>query len=269
VAELAKELGIDLLQAPNVNDEGALERIRAAAPEVLLVCAFGQLIREPLLSLTEILNVHPSLLPRWRGAAPIERAIMARDPKTGVCVMRLTAGLDAGPVALRAEVEPGGDEDYGALAPRLAALGGDLLVEALDLLADGTLAFAGQDDAAATYAEKVDASERRLDPAEPAADLAAKVRALTPHIGAYLELEGGERLGVRTTRALEAGATAPSTCGAEGAVPPARGELAAAGDALLLGAGDGILRLEVVQPAGGKPMAAADYLRGHALPTLA
>ena len=113
VAELARELGIELLQAASVNDEGALERIRAAEPEASVVCAFGQLIREPLLSACRILNVHPSLLPRWRGAAPIERAIMARDPSTGVCIMRLTAGLDSGPVALRAEVPTGPDEDFG------------------------------------------------------------------------------------------------------------------------------------------------------------
>jgi methionyl-tRNA formyltransferase len=247
VAELARERGIDLLQAANVNEEDALARIRAAEPEAILVCAFGQLIREPLLSLAEILNVHPSLLPRWRGAAPIERAIMARDPRTGVCVMRLTAGLDSGPVALRAEVELGGDEDYGALAPRLAALGGELLVEALDLLGDGTLAFTEQDEGAVTYAEKVDSAERRLDLSQPAADLAAKVRALTPHIGAYLELEGGERLGVRRATAVDTGA---------------------AGD-LLVPTADGALRLDAVQPAGGKPMAAADYLRGHDPPKLA
>jgi methionyl-tRNA formyltransferase len=246
VAELAKELEIDLLQAASVNDDDALARIRAAEPEAILVCAFGQLIREPLLSLTEILNVHPSLLPRWRGAAPIERSIMARDPKTGVCVMRLTAGLDSGPVALRAEVELGEDEDYGALAPRLAALGGDLLVEALDLLADGTLAFAEQDEDAVTYAEKIDNADRRLDLSQSAADLAAKVRALTPHIGAYLELEGGERLGVRKASA------------AEGAMDD---------DPLIIGTGDGMLRLDVVQPAGGKAMAATDYLRGHPVPT--
>ncbi|HVV90232.1 MAG TPA: methionyl-tRNA formyltransferase [Solirubrobacterales bacterium] len=247
VAELANELGTDLLQVANVNEGDAAERIRAAEPEAVLVCAFGQLIREPLLDLTEILNVHPSLLPRWRGAAPIERAIMARDRKTGVCVMRLTAGLDSGPVALRAEVELGEDEDYGALAPRLASLGGDLLVEALDLLADGTLAFTEQDDAAATYAEKISPADRRLDPAQPAADLAAKVRALTPHIGAYLELEGGERLGVRRATAVDTGAA---------------GEL-------LVPTADGALRLDVVQPAGGKPMAADAYLRGRPAPKLA
>ncbi|HVW47360.1 MAG TPA: methionyl-tRNA formyltransferase [Solirubrobacterales bacterium] len=247
VAELAAELGTDLLQAANVNDEDAPARIRAAEPEALVVCAFGQLIREPLLGLTEILNVHPSLLPRWRGAAPIERAIMARDRKTGVCIMRLTAGLDSGPVALRAEVEIGEDEDYGMLAARLAELGGELLVEALDLLGDGTLAFAEQDDAAATYAEKIDPGERRLDLGESAADLAARVRALTPHIGAYLELEGGERLGVRKARAVGAGDEGP----------------------LLVPTADGSLRLEVVQPAGGRPMSVADYLRGRPTPTFA
>ncbi len=248
VAELAGELETELLQAANVNDEAVLERISAAEPEAILVCAFGQLIREPLLSLTEILNVHPSLLPRWRGAAPIERAIMARDPQTGVCVMRLTAGLDSGPVALRSEVPLREDEDYGTLAPKLAELGGDLLVEALDKLADGTLAFTEQDEAEVTYAEKISAEDRRLDPSKSAADLAAKVRALTPHIGAYLELEGGERLGVRKARAVGAGEPE---------------------DALLIGTGDGLLRLEIVQPAGGKPMSAADYLRGHELPKLA
>jgi methionyl-tRNA formyltransferase len=247
VAELAGELEIDLLQAASVNEERALERIRAAEPAVLLVCAFGQLIREPLLSLAEILNIHPSLLPRWRGAAPIERAIMARDPKTGVCVMRLTAGLDSGPVALRAEVETGEHEDYGDLAPRLADLGGDLLVEALDLLADGTLEFTEQDEADVTYAEKISSEDRRLDLAESAADLAAKVRALTPHIGAYLELEGGERLGVRKAQAVDADSE---------------------GD-LLVPTGDGLLRLDIVQPAGGKAMAAADYLRGRPVPTFA
>jgi methionyl-tRNA formyltransferase len=249
VAELATAAGTPLLQTENVNDGPALERIQAAEPEAILVCAFGQLIREPLLSLTEMLNIHPSLLPRWRGAAPIERAIMARDPKTGVCVMRLTEGLDSGPVALRAEVRLGDDEDYGTLAPKLAALGGDLLVEALDLLGDGTLAFTEQDDAEATYAEKIGAADRRLDPAKSAADLAAKVRALTPHIGAYLELEGGERLGVRKARALDA---------AELEAGP-----------LAIDTADGVLGVEIVQPPGGKPMAAGDYLRGHDLPKLA
>jgi len=250
----AQELGLELLQAENVNDDGAQARIRAAEPEAVLVCAFGQLIREPLLSEYPMLNVHPSLLPRWRGAAPIERAIMARDPETGACVMRLTAGLDSGPVALRAETPIGPDDDFGALTARLAALGGDLLVEALDLQAQGGLEFAAQEEDGVTYAEKIEAAERRLDPERPAEELAAKVRALTPHVGAYLELPGGDRLGVRRAQAVV------SVAGIEA------GELAGLDAALLLGTGEGALRLEVVQPAGGKPMPAEAYLRGHSLP---
>jgi len=255
VATAAGELGLELVQAGDVNDSAARERIRAAAPQAVLVCAFGQLIREPLLSEFELLNVHPSLLPRWRGAAPIERAIMAGDARTGVCVMRLTAGLDSGPVALCEETEIGPEEDFAALSGRLAELGGGLLVRALDLLAEGELELAEQDEAAATYAEKIDPAERRLDPDRPAAELAAKVRALTPHVGAYLQTAAGERLGVRRAAAVGTAQLGP-------------GELRAEAGDLLLGCLDGALRLEVVQPPGGRPMAADAYLRGHSLPSL-
>lgn len=251
-AVAAGELGLDLLQAESVNDEAALERVRAAAPEAVVACAFGQLIREPLLSDFPMLNVHPSLLPRWRGAAPIERAIMARDPSTGVCVMRLTEGLDSGPVALREEVPLDPEEDFASLSARLAEVGGNLLVRALDLQAEGRLEFVEQGEDGVTYAEKIDSAERRLDPARPAAELAAKVRALTPHVGAYLETEGGERLGVRRAHAVDEEVETR--------------KLEARYDALLLGCGEGALQLEVVQPPGGKPMAADAYLRGHPLP---
>ena len=247
----AQELGLDLLQAENVNEEGALERVRAAQPEAVVVCAFGQLIREPLLSEFPILNVHPSLLPRWRGAAPIERAIMAGDERTGVCIMRLTEGLDSGPVALREEVAIDPGEDFESLSARLADLGGELLVRALDLQAEGKLEFAEQDEADVTYAEKIDSGERRLDPERPAAELAAKVRALNPHVGTYLGLPDGERLGVKRAAAVE------------GRVPA--GELAEHEGTLLLGTGEGTLRLELVQPPGGKAMPADAYLRGHPL----
>ena len=253
-AVAASELGLKLLQVENVNEKGALERIRAARPEAVLVCAFGQLIREPLLSEFPILNVHPSLLPRWRGAAPIERAIMAQDERTGVCVMHLTAGLDSGPVALCEEVPLGPEDDFAALSARLAELGGDLLVHALDLQARGELDFVEQDEEGVTYAEKIDPAERRLDPSRPAAELAAKVRALTPHIGVYLETAAGERLGVKEAREVEAD------------LPP--GALEVRDRALLLGCGEGALRLDVVQPPGGKAMAADAYLRGHEPPQL-
>ena len=253
-AEAAQELGIELLQAEDVNAPQALERIRAVGAPAAGICAFGQLIREPLLSELPMLNVHPSLLPRWRGAAPVERAIMAGDRTTGVCVMRLTAGLDSGPVALREAIEIGPEEDFDALSSHLAALGGELLVRAFDLQEEGALAFEEQDEEGATYAEKVEREERRLDPGRPAPELARTVRALTPHIGAYLETAGGERLGVRRARPVD--------------VSVRRGEVRAEWGALLLGCGQGALRLEVVQPQGGKPMAADAFLRGHALPRL-
>jgi methionyl-tRNA formyltransferase len=252
VAAVAAELGIEVHQTARVSDQGSVERIRATGAEVGVVCAFGQLIREPLLSELELLNVHPSLIPRWRGAAPIERTIMADDPETGVTIMRVGAGLDSGPVALQepTPVEPG--EDYGALSARLAELGGDLIVRALDLRASGHLEVTDQDESLATYAEKIAAEERRLDPSRPAIELERTVRALHPHIGAYLELEGGERLGIRVA-AVE-----------DGALPP--GRLAAEGGALRLGCGEGVLRLDVVQPAGKRPMEAGAYLRGHPVP---
>jgi methionyl-tRNA formyltransferase len=253
-AALAVELGIDLLQSENVNEDSSLERIRAAEPDAVVVCAFGQLIREPLLSEFPILNVHPSLLPRWRGAAPIERAIMACDRSTGVCIMRLVAELDAGPVALREEVRLGQDEDFAAVSARLSTVSGELLVRALDLQAEGRLEFEQQDEDEATYAEKIEPAERRLDPARPATELAATVRGLTPHIGAYLELADGERLGVKRARAVD--------------VSVKTGSVKAEWGVLLVGCCRGALRLELVQPPGGKPMPVDAYLRGHSLPKL-
>jgi methionyl-tRNA formyltransferase len=201
-----------------------------------------------------MLNIHPSLLPRWRGAAPIERAIMAGDPRTGVCVMKLVAGLDAGPVALSSEVAIGADTDFEALSATLAGLGGELLVRALELQATGKLEFAEQDEAGVTYAEKIEPAERRLDPQRPATELAAVIRALTPHVGAYIETADGERLGVRRARAVD--------------VSVRVGAIKSEWGALLLGCCRGALRLEVVQPAGGKPMPVDAYLRGHSLPKL-
>jgi methionyl-tRNA formyltransferase len=254
-AAAAAELGIELHQTDRVSDQGSVERIRASGAEVGIVCAFGQLIREPLLSQLEMLNVHPSLIPRWRGAAPIERAIMAGDAETGVTIMQVEAGLDSGPVALTERTPIERADDYGTLSARLAELGGELIVRALDLCAAGQLELTDQDDSLATYADKITPAERRLDPARPAAELERTVRALNPHVGAYLELDGGGRLGVRAGSAQD------------GALPP--GQLAADGRALRLGCGEGVLRLDVVQPAGRRPMPTDAYLRGHPPPRFA
>jgi methionyl-tRNA formyltransferase len=246
VAETAKLLGIEVFQPESVNEEGARERISREEPDVVVICAYGALIKDPLLSEHELLNVHPSLLPRWRGAAPIERAIEAGDEETGVTIMRPTAELDAGPIAvLRAEaIHP--DDDYGSLSERLAELGGELLVEALDQQP----VFREQPETGVTYADKIGPEDRVLDPALTADLLERRVRALRPHIGAYVELPWEERLRVNR-----------STLAAGDGPPP--GELAAADGRLLYGATGGALELLEVHPAGKRPMEAADWVRGY------
>jgi methionyl-tRNA formyltransferase len=225
VAEAARRLGLELDQPASVNAEEARARIAAAAPEAVIVCAFGALIKEPLLSDHEILNVHPSLLPRWRGAAPVERAIMAGDEETGVCIIRLTAGLDSGPICLveREPIRP--DDTYGSLAPRLAELGARVLIRALDERPP----FHEQPEDGVTYAEKLGPEDRTLDPAAPAAERERVVRALHPHIGARVQLDDGSFLGVLRARATP----------------------------------EGELELLEVQPPGGRAMPYADYLRGR------
>ena len=250
-AESATELGLALHQTESVNMPASVEALAAARPEAVAVCGFGQLIKEPLLTDHLILNVHPSLIPRWRGAAPIERTLMAGDERSGVTIIRVTDELDAGPVALQEEIAVG-EDDYGSLSARLAELGGELLVRSLDRLAEGSLEFSEQDDSLATYAEKIQPEERRLDPSSTAAELARTVRALNPHIGTYLQLEGGERLGVRRARAI--------------ADSPGRGAIAEHEGGLVLGTAEAGLALEVVQPPGRRPMPAAEFIRGHPIP---
>jgi methionyl-tRNA formyltransferase len=252
VAEAARELGLELHQTPDVNQPDSVAVIRSAAPDEVAVCAIGQLIGAELLAEHEMLNVHPSLIPRWRGAAPIERAMMAGDERTGTTILRVSEGLDSGPVALQEPLPIDSDEYFDQVAARLAEQGGDLLVRALDLRADGELELAEQDEAAATYAEKIAPEERRLDPGRDAAELAWKVRALNPHIGTYLELEDGERLGVRRAHAVSGG--------------PAPGTIEQRDEALVLGTASEGLELEEVQAPGKRAMPAPEFLRGHPVP---
>lgn len=217
VATSAKALGLELAQPEDVH------QLDLPDVDALVVCAFGALIREPLLSRHEIFNVHPSLLPRWRGAAPIERAMMAGDAETGVAIMRLEEGLDSGPVYAQVREPIRADDDYGTLAHRLAERGADLLV---DVLADPP-APAPQPEAGVTYAEKIAAGDRTLDPADSPEAQARVVRALRPHIGARVALPDGTFVGVWDARAAE-----------------------------------GELELLEVQPAGGRRMPAEDWRRG-------
>jgi len=226
VADTARALGLELYQPESINTDEARDRVAAAGADVVIVCAFGALIKDPLLSEFELINVHPSLLPRWRGAAPVERAIMAGDEQTGVSIMRVTEGLDSGPVCL-AQAEPiRPDDDYGTLAARLQELGATLLVRALDEHPP----FVEQPEDGVTYAEKITAADRTLDPDAPAEVNVRVVRALHPHIGARLALPDGTFLGVARAAVAE----------------------------------DGSLELLEVQPPGGRPMPYADYVRGRA-----
>ncbi len=240
VAQTAKELGIELFQPQNVNEPDACARIAAAEPEVIAVCAFGALLKEPLLSDHELINVHPSLLPRWRGAAPVERAIMDGDAETGVSTMLTEAGFDTGPVYLAGTEPIRPDDTYGTLAQRLEQLGSDLLIRTLDERPAPTQ----QPEDGVVYAAKIGPDDRTLDPEATAAVNDRKVRALTPHIGARVQLQDGSFLGV-----LKA---APRD-------PDAAGPLHAAEGRLHLGG----LDLLEVQPPGGRAMDAAAYLRGH------
>ena len=231
---------IDVLQPDDVNDAEALARgSPPPRPTRSCVCAFGALIKEPLLSAHAMLNVHPSLLPRWRGAAPVERAIMAGDDETGVSIMRVTAGLDSGPVCLARAREPiRPDDTYGTLAPRLEALGGELLVARARRAA--RLRGAGR-GAGVTYAEKIAPADRTLDPAGP-----------PPSSSAWCARS-------RRTSARASSCRTASSCGVHDAARvagrPEPGELRRARRPLLVGCAAGALELLVVQPPGGRPMA--------------
>lgn len=245
VADAARALDIPLEQPQSVNADEARERVAAERPEAVCICAFGALIKDPLLSDHEWFNVHPSLLPRWRGAAPIERAIDAGDELTGVSIMRPVAEMDAGPVCLGRDEPIGPDDDYGSLAGRLSEVAGELLIKALDEAPP----FFEQPTEGVTLADKIVPEDRRLDPERwPAVAVWRRVRALNPHVGAYLEL-GGERLGVRRAAAV-VDDVAPG-------VPVARN------GRLLVGCREGAIELIEVLPAGGRPMPAGDYLRGR------
>lgn len=292
VAQAARALGIALEQPERINDPAVGALIDAAVRDaaavdkgvavsrvadvstrdfvareeaLLVVCAFGALIKEPLLSRYELLNVHPSLLPRWRGAAPVERAIMAGDAQTGVSIMRLTEGLDSGPVCAAEQESIGSDDTYGSLAERLRRLGGELLVGVLSEWERGRPPhFEEQPEEGVTYAEKIAAEDRLLDPERTAVELERQVRALHPHVGARLAREDGTLLGVSRAAPAEGGLVDAALAeDGSGRLPP--GRLAASDGHLLYGASDGMLELLEVQPPGRRPMHAEAYLRGHAL----
>jgi len=251
--------GLDLLQPESLKTQLSRDALRALRPDLLVVVAYGLILPQSILDIPTqgCWNVHASLLPRWRGAAPIQRAIEAGDAETGVCLMKMEKGLDTGPVLLSQRTPIGPAETGGQLHDRLATLGAQVLADGLGLLRAGMRPVAQpQPDAGVTYAHKLDKAEARLDWAQPAAVLARKVRAFNPWPMAEAQL-AGERVRIHGAVALPL---------AHGRAP---GEiLLASRDGIDVACGDGALRIRVLQREGGKAITAADYLNARRLPTL-
>lgn len=246
VAAAAGELGLQAIRPASINDEATLALLRDRGAEALCVAAFGQILRDGVLGGWPCINVHYSLLPAYRGAAPVERAIMDGLSVSGVTIMEMEAGLDTGPIISSEEVAIGPDEDAGSVVARMAEVGGRLLVAAVDDLAAGRLASRPQPEEGVSLAPKITEEDRTLDPGRAAVALADRVRALSPHIGAVLDIDG-RRFKIWRAAARE---------------EPAPAGLTAAGARLLLGCGDGALEiLELQAPSRGRA-AGADFLRG-------
>lgn len=246
LAAEAERLGIEVIRPRTINDPEVVERLLATGAGALVVVAFGQIIREALLSAWPCVNVHFSLLPAYRGAAPVERALMDGIAETGVTIMQMDAGLDTGPVISMERVAVGPDEDAGSLVARLAEAGGDLLAAALDGFEAGRLAVTPQPEEGVSLAPKIGDADLPLDFKRPAGALADQVRALAPHIGATCTIDG-QRFKVWRAAAREEPATAP---------------LANLAGHLVAATGDGSLEILELQPPGRGRMAADAFLRG-------
>ncbi len=254
VHRLADQLQLKVLTPESLRDKSALDAFAAHRADLAVVVAYGLIIPPALLAVPPqgFLNLHGSLLPRWRGAAPIQRAIMAGDAVSGVCVMRLDEGLDTGPIAIAEQVAIGPGMTAGDLHDKLALVGADLLVRALAALERGSLRFAAQAATGATYAKKIDKAECRIDWTELAERVHNHIRGLSPQPGAYFETDfgrGNERVKVlRSARAAISG-----------------GPGVLVDDALTVACGTGGVRLLELQRQGRAALPAADFLRGAPL----
>jgi methionyl-tRNA formyltransferase len=246
--------GIEVVQPENFKAVVSKDALRALKPDLMVVVAYGLILPQSVLDIPThgCWNVHASLLPRWRGAAPIQRAIEAGDTQSGVCLMQMEKGLDTGPVLLSQALDIGADETGGQLHDRLAALGAQVLSDGLGLLRAGIRPVPKpQPGIGVTYAHKLDKAEAKLDWSQPAIALANKVRAFNPWPMAEAVV-AGERLRLHGAAAVDE---------AHDAVPGTL--LRAARDGLDVACGEGVLRIRVLQREGGKAITAADYLNGR------
>jgi len=255
VHERALELGIPVTTPASFREPGAVEGLAALAPDVVVTAAYGLILPPAVLEAPRLgcINLHASLLPRWRGAAPIERAILAGDDVTGVCLFRMERGLDTGPVYASASVSIGPTTTAPELHDALALLAAELLLPTLDGIAQGRLVPVPQPDEGVTYAAKLERDEGRLDFRRSALELDRQVRALEPRPGTFAVLNG-ERIAVRQATPLDRPA--------DKAVPA--GMVVA--DPLVVACGEGLLRLDVVQRPGRRALPAPELLRGWPVP---
>ena len=243
----ARRFGIPVLTPKTLRSDDAVAAFRAHGADAAVVVAYGLILPVPVLEAVPLgcFNLHASLLPRWRGAAPINRAIMAGDTEVGVMVMRMAEGLDTGPVAMAERLAVGADMTAGDLHDTLARLGADLMVRALGALERGTLQLTPQPEAGVTYAAKIDKGETRIDWSKPWKDVHDHCRGLSPFPGAWFELAGQRVKVLHTTRGEGSGA--PGTV---------------LDDRLTVACREGAVRLLEVQRAGRQPMKADEFLRG-------
>jgi methionyl-tRNA formyltransferase len=252
VKVVALEEGIPVLQPDRPRGEEFLAELRAFEPDLSVVVAYGHILKQDLIDLPRLgtLNIHASLLPRWRGAAPIQAAMLAGDTETGVSIMRLVLELDAGPVLLTLRTPIGPDETAGELTERLAEMGAEGIVEAVDLLELDGVEEVPQDAAAATFAPKIEREQARLVFTAPAANVARAIRAYDPKPGAWGLVNGAE---VRLFGAREL----PDRRGDSGEVL----EVGEAG--MIIACGNGAVAVETVHPAGKRRLAALDWAQGR------
>jgi methionyl-tRNA formyltransferase len=251
VKQVALRHGLGVAQPPNLRSEEILEQLRLTAAQALVVAAYGLILPQAVLDIfpAGCINIHASLLPRWRGAAPIQRAILAGDQETGVCIMRMEQGLDTGPVYLARKIPILPDDSAGSLHDRLAALGAQCIVEALPQIGQKTLAPSPQPVDGVTYAHKILKAEAAIDWQRDALDVDRQVRAFNPFPGAFSALENET---VKIWRAI-AGA----------AVSAQPGKILACGaDGIDVACGRGMLKITELQRAGGRRLSAAEFLRG-------
>jgi methionyl-tRNA formyltransferase len=247
---LARDARLPLAQPPSLKTPGGCAELTSWGPDVLVVVAYGLILPPPVLELPRLgcLNIHGSLLPRWRGAAPIQRAILAGDPETGVTIMRMDAGLDTGPVLLERRRPIGSHDTAGDLHDALSELGASALIEALDRLAAGTITARAQPVEGVTYAAKIDKSEAPLDWTKSAIQLDAQVRAFNPWPVAETRMAG------ETLRVLQARVAA-----SEGVEAEPGTLLGLADDGLRVACGKGVLAVRELQRAGKRPVSARDF----------